>query len=599
MGEHTDGFTEPEDLKQGSASTIGVCGPLGSSAGGRFFRLPASTVNRCLSWARAASWILMFAVITDELIWKFFSGYVWNFVWDDAFMYVRYADNVISHGTISWNPGGCPTYGPTSLLYLPVVVLARLVFPEYPAFAAFVSSATCGFIFLLLLIMLTEKAIESAGPEKQVMITLLVCSLVMFPGPLALHFATGLDTTFVLAYLMVFILAAMKHERTPSGATAVLMGLLGGLSFFARPDLLVFALVLPVFIFLGNPTPHVRRLTGLALAVTLACIGLQMVLALAYFKSHLPLSFYVKGLRVYGDTVYAEYAAVSWFQMKVYLRAYWPLFIICGVCLLSRIRSPRDGCTGLYDGLLVATIIFFVYYGFFVLQVMPGGARFYFPTLPALVYLACVGSLHIMNSISKSYPTARRKPFTAAAVISTFLALAVGTTVLSERMGMNIARFRSSGFRSHHFDLLGEYMRNDMREGGHRALWKHLDYISALPDDLVIATTEVGRPGALNPGKAIIDLSGLNNTRMAHDGFSGELLLETQRPDVIYLPPSEYTKLIQAIETDPYFRRDYEYFPKELIGSLMGVALRKDCRHYKFLRERFLGSSPKLLGNGP
>ena len=40
-----------------------------------------------------------------------------SLVYDDAFMFARYAHNVIVHNAITWNPGQPPVYGLTSPAY--------------------------------------------------------------------------------------------------------------------------------------------------------------------------------------------------------------------------------------------------------------------------------------------------------------------------------------------------------------------------------------------------------------------------------------------------------------------------------------------------
>src|SRR5215831_18276787 len=41
-----------------------------------------------------------------------------TYVWDDSYMFVRYADNLPRFHAIAWNPGGAPTYGLTAPLFL-------------------------------------------------------------------------------------------------------------------------------------------------------------------------------------------------------------------------------------------------------------------------------------------------------------------------------------------------------------------------------------------------------------------------------------------------------------------------------------------------
>jgi hypothetical protein len=97
--------------------------------------------------------------------------------------------------------------------------------------------------------------------------------------------------------------------------------------------------------------------------------------------------------------------------------------------------------------------------------------------------------------------------------------------------------------------------------------WFALDRLKELPDDLVIATTEVGHPGALLPGKAIVDLAGLNDTRLARKGLDPAELFRRRPPDWIYLPHGDYREFAEAIEADPYFLAHYEVFRRETLGT--------------------------------
>ena len=106
-----------------------------------------------------------------------------------------------------------------------------------------------------------------------------------------------------------------------------------------------------------------------------------------------------------------------------------------------------------------------------------------------------------------------------------------------------------------------------------------------MPDDLVIATTEVGLPAALNPGKVIVDKAGLNETTIARNGFSADWLLERYAPDLIYLPHPHYRGMARALVGNPAFVAGYQiYSSQELGGVLMGVAVRRDGPYANRLR---------------
>src|SRR5208283_3139015 len=116
------------------------------------------------TFGRALTWSLMLSAVAMAVLSKSSASYVW----DDSFMFVRYADNIIKCHQIAWNPCGSETYGLSSLLFLVVVVPIRLLFPEEPALCAFLSSVIGGFAFLFLLIALIERNVRAGPIEKQI-----------------------------------------------------------------------------------------------------------------------------------------------------------------------------------------------------------------------------------------------------------------------------------------------------------------------------------------------------------------------------------------------------------------------------------------------
>lgn len=107
-----------------------------------------------------------------------------------------------------------------------------------------------------------------------------------------------------------------------------------------------------------------------------------------------------------------------------------------------------------------------------------------------------------------------------------------------------------------------------------------------MPDDIVIATTEVGYPGVLNPRKTIIDLAGLNDTEFAQHGFSVARLFARSRPDLFYLTTRHYATIRSALFTNPDFASGYELLQSP--GGLV-IALRRESPRYAALRAAITG----------
>ena len=66
-------------------------------------------------------------------------------VQDDAYMYSRYAQSLLRGDGMAWNPGGEPTYGATSLFYVPWVAAVSACLPGDPGRAIVDERQECRF----------------------------------------------------------------------------------------------------------------------------------------------------------------------------------------------------------------------------------------------------------------------------------------------------------------------------------------------------------------------------------------------------------------------------------------------------------------------
>ena len=498
-------------------------------------------------------------------------------VLDDAFMFVRYADRVLSEGRMAWNPGGEATYGPTSCLYLGVVVGVRIFAPGNAAFTAGLSSLIAGVCFLVLLAGLFRRYTDAPRGGERLLILAAFFSIAASAYDTASHFVSGMDTTFALAFLTAYLWIGKWHECTRSRAGVLWMGLWGGLAFFARPDLLIYSFLIPAsMVVFGSDSRMVRHGVWI-LGITAVVASGQVWLASACFNSPLPLSFYAKGMGLYSDFLVEQYRLVPLVEGLSYLASYWYLFLIIGADLAFNFDAWRYRVSAVDRGLLVATCLFLLYYLLFVLQIMPSPQRFYYPTLPALLFLAAQGAVRLVERM----PGAIRREISGTSksvrILAAFLLLGClfpGALSVCRAVGSQVYRGNLLNF-----DIFDNY------EKRLSAYWFGLDAFSRLPDDLVIATTEVGRPAAMNPEKRIVDLTGLNETGFAHAGFSADRLFQTCRPDLIYMPHPHYRGMIEQIANHPHFVEHYAHFPASTLGAVMGVALRRDSEYFSLMHD--------------
>ena len=500
---------------------------------------------------------------------------------DDAYMFVRYADRVLSEGRLAWNPGGEATYGPTSCLYLAIVACVRTFATENAAFTAALSSLTAGLCFLGLLFGLIWRYADVPRVGKRLLTLAAFFTIAASAHDVASHFVSGMDTTFALAFLTAYIWIGKSNECTWSWAGTLWMGLWGGLAFFARPDLLIYSFIVPAsMVVFGSDSRRMRH--GLwILGLTAAVAGGQVWFASTCFNSPLPLSFYAKGLTLYSSHFVEQYRLVPIVEGLSYLASYWYLFLIIGSDLAFNFRAWRSRVSAVEKGLLVATFLFLMYYLFFVLQIMPSPQRFYYPTLPALLFLATKGAVRLVERVPE---TVRREISAAAFPVHMFLAFVMLGCLLPSALTVS----RGVGSRVYRENLLNFDIYANYRERL-SAYWFRLDAFSRLPDDLVIATTEVGCPAAMNPEKQIVDLTGLNERAFAQEGFSADRLFETYRPDLIYMPNPHYRGMIEQIANHPHFVENYAHFPASALGAAMGIALRRESGYFPLMHDIISG----------
>ena len=146
----------------------------------------------------SASLVLVIALLSR------FSGFK---IYDDAYMFVRYADHVLGGHGMVWNIGEGSVYGATSLGYVFALIPFRLIFPENAAAALFCASFFWGMVFLGLVFRLGLRTMQPSNGFKPYLAGLLFLTLLAAGTTLRAHFASGMETTFVLSYLTLCLLS--------------------------------------------------------------------------------------------------------------------------------------------------------------------------------------------------------------------------------------------------------------------------------------------------------------------------------------------------------------------------------------------------------
>jgi hypothetical protein len=390
--------------------------------------------------------------------------------------------------------------------------------------------------------------------------TLLVAAMTRLE--MTIHLESGMDTTFAMAYLCGYLLLFDMWRAHPEGRLRFVVGITGGLAFFARPDLPLFTLLLPACLMIGKSRTERGPIVS-TLLITLVGVGACIVFAKLLFGAPLPLSFYAKSTALYGISVWQTYAGVGKEQLLNFVWANWPSLLCIVAGSAAGVRAPVSDRERALLGTILAIAIFWGYYAVFALQIMPFEARFYYPTLPAVLYAAWLALAAVWERRGAPGKPARIVSIVICGAVCLWLGFgSLGSGALSLREWNRTKWFTP-------FDPVIEYRAR------YAKYWLFLDKFSTLPDDLIIATGEVGRVAAMNPRKTILDLSGLNDTDIALHGFSAARFFAVHKPDLMYLPHPHYREAWEEILRNPAFAREYDLYPAEDYGVTLDVAVNK------------------------
>lgn len=507
-------------------------------------------------------------------------------VQDDAYMYARYANNLRHGSGLAWDPRGEPTFGATALMYVPWVAVISSIFPGNPGLTVVLASVLSTLIALALIALLLARSLPSGEPGRSLVICICVTLIAIAHRKIASHATNGMDTGFAMACLALLLLAWWREmysgpragePRVESSRTSrSLIVCASWLAFAARPDLGLYALGIPLVLAVLAPRKEHWEFLKI-LAACLALVAASLALAWWYFGVPAPLSFYVKSFNsALGAPFLERHAPEARDNLILFLLDYAPLWMFAALDLPSRWRARAQAPNALWLAVLAPTLLHWMYYRFDVLQVVGFHQRFYYPTLPALFFIGATSMSRVLaiwntrTSDSWFRKLALGACIAACGLLGARALVSAALMWKSETVNRQVARF----------DLKERY---DIPRA--RANWFALDGFTRLPDELSIATSEVGLPAAMNPGKRVIDIVGLNETNFAMHGFDARRLCAELRPDVLYMPHPDYTAMTEQLLKDANFQADYVYYPAADLGAFMGLALRRASVHFAAMQE--------------
>jgi hypothetical protein len=491
---------------------------------------------------------------------------------DDAYMFIRYANNWIAGHGLAWNPGE-RSYGVTGLAHVFAVAALRLARPAWSD-ARVLKTASLGAAALAIAALAfacarlaSHELRQNAASQRQnaapplrsspLAWAALLVPLTAYSEPFAFHVGTGMDTMSSLLANACLLCALARLVDRPSRGGALVCALAGYAAIFARPDNALYAFAGPLLA-LVLVVPRGRALVPWFLAPLALAVGADLAIKRALLGTALPLALYAKRPHAYGGFV-GEYTWNPFLFLEVFARAAAPFAAV--VVVLARRRYARRLIVLLAPAALTLAAFFAVN------QIMGHLGRFYFPSLPWLV----AGAAVVLDGELDWWRPAR-----LAACVAALFAVPAAL----EWAG---ARYERRAETQPLADLGGYSVpaREALPEmDSWRASLEIAQLAAASPPGTRFAMSEHGVVGARAARAVIIDLVGLHDREFALHGFSARELFR-RAPDAIWFPHWDYTQMIRELLDSDELWRDYVFYPD---AFTYGVALRRDAVE---LRARF------------
>jgi len=482
-------------------------------------------------------------------------------IFDDSYMFYRYAMNM-RHGLgMSWNLDGVHTYGETSLLWGIIILLLTylpLSIPHLLIFGSWVCGA--GAVFAM------AWAVARNAQSEWMKSTWRVLPIVAIPLAISPIYVanslTGMETMLAAMLLAVFVGLALRWEGghvQPQWMSLVAIAL-----FLTRPESALPVLLLPFLLAVFGRGS--KRGFAMFAGLFLAGIVLDLLVCRMYFGTPLPLSFYMKSGHAYEGYHRTLHPLSNALEMLAN----------CGLFLAVILMWTRRPDLKLVLSLLVPALVTFAYLCT-VTQIMGWKARYYVPyfaffVVPALLLVdKRVDNSARQEANAWSGNTALALGCAALALVFLFPAVR-GPRVIALLEAADMALER----RPYVYDPVR------VEIAATQPLPKKVWYdnihglgdvlFAPLPSGATIAASEVGYLGAADLHGNVIDIAGLNDNQIALHGFNMDALLK-RAPDIIWLPHSDYTYQLGVMLTDPGLLAQYDLYAGV---ADYGVALRKD-----------------------
>lgn len=492
--------------------------------------LTPNTLFRILSFGLLAASLLLVLVVAFT---RLTGGNAT--IYDDAFMFLRYANNILDHGVYGWNFDE-NSYGCTSILYTFWILIWQALFEigiEEAQALLMLSSLAFSFagVFLFTRIL---KILFPDNPSYWSWILLLTASFPFLGNSL-----NGMDTTLAFFSTSLMLFVWLRHSLTDRKVSPFLLGLVSYLPFLVRPDTGVYVLLFPILWIISQKEFHLIVRVYLVIGILLAA---DTLIKWVLFGNPLPLPSYSK-----SQDYLVGYLGMNMWQID----KYWLYFLATGILplltalLFTSGRSLKQAVPFILPMMITLLVLSTK------IQIMGSHIRFFYPSFPFLFLagLIMLRGIRLRENIRW--------------VLLIWAGCSFAGIFLSEYYESKIEEEEAEVYRISDPEIdLTQIYSNDL----------FFSLLELLPDGSTVTGSEHGRLAVLFPKLRIMDLVGLHDEEIAHNGYSDEYLQEVN-PEIIWLAHDHYVGLNHEIISGTYVKSAYEYFPGV---AYYGVAIRKD-----------------------
>ncbi len=484
---------------------------------------------------------------------------------DDAYMYLRYAQNLLSDGVYGWNTDR-PTFGCISVPYTFWVTGLKAAGLERLGQGAMLilASSFWGLVAIGSALRLGLFCVEKkAGDLPRALVWLLVGLVAV--NPLFIKNTTiGMETSLSMCANLWLVNAAFAAQKRGFYARGIFVLVFSGyFAYLVRPDNGIYATLFPV-LFLWANSAGLRKTIGFCAGLS-ALLAIDLALKWCYFGNPLPLPFYHKSGKVGGYLLPEQFEPCRNLFFFLALLG-WPFWVA-----LFTVRRADWRVATAFLGPLGLTFAFY----FTITQIMGFDSRYYFPSTAfvlAPVFL-----------LLKNPPAVSMRRLMAGVLLTgTLMASSFFLTkILRDKRQVVLKTVSDEEL----FNAMEVSMRVQILENGSSVQKLH-EILQKLPKGTVIAAGEHGQMAARNPHIHIIDVFGLHNPEVALGGGWNDGVLEREKPVLVWLTHFDNIGLNRLIRAGEHFKRDYAWYPNCVN---FGVAVRRDSPYFGMISKKLEG----------